>query len=126
MSDQLHYLSISELSKLIETKVISPVEVTKLLLSRITAIDPELKSYATVMVDEAMIEAEKAEEDIMKGKYRGPLHGVPIAIKDLCFTKGVRTMGGTAVLEDFVPEFDSTVVKKFKQAGAVLECARTG
>ena len=71
MSDQLHYLSISELSKLIETKVISPVEVTKLLLSRITAIDPELKSYATVMVDEAMIEAEKAEEDIMKGKYRG-------------------------------------------------------
>ena len=95
MSDQLHYLSISELSKLIETKVISPVEVTKLLLSRITAIDPELKSYATVMVDEAMIEAEKAEEDIMKGKYRGPLHGVPIAIKDLCFTKGVRTMGGT-------------------------------
>ena len=120
MSDQLHYLSISELSKLIETKVISPVEVTKLLLSRITAIDPELKSYATVMVDEAMIEAEKAEEDIMKGKYRGPLHGVPIAIKDLCFTKGVRTMGGTAVLEDFVPEFDSTVVNKFKEAGAVL------
>ena len=120
MSDQLHYLSISELSKLIETKVISPVEVTKLLLSRITAIDPELKSYATVMVDEAMIEAEKAEEDIMKGKYRGPLHGVPIAIKDLCFTKGVRTMGGTAVLENFVPEFDSTVVKKFKEAGATI------
>ena len=59
MSDQLHYLSISELSKLIETKVISPVEVTKLLLSRITAIDPELKSYATVMVDESIIEAEK-------------------------------------------------------------------
>ena len=90
MSDQLHYLSISELSKLIQTKVISPVEVTKLLIARITAIDPELKSYATVMVDEAMIEAEKAEEDIMKGKYRGPLHGIPIAVKDLCFTKGIR------------------------------------
>ena len=69
MSDQLHYLSISELSKLIETKVISPVEVTKLLLDRIDAIDPELKSYATVMADEALLEAGKAEEDIMKGNY---------------------------------------------------------
>ena len=66
MSDQLHYLSISELSKLIETKVISPVEVTKLLLDRIDAIDPELKSYATVMADEALLEAGKAEEDIVK------------------------------------------------------------
>ena len=69
MSDQLHYLSISELSKLIETKVISPVEVTKLLLDRIDAIDPELKSYATVMADEALLEAGKAEEDIMTVSY---------------------------------------------------------
>ena len=120
MSDQLHYLSISELSKLIETKVISPVEVTKLLLDRIDAIDPELKSYATVMADEALLEAGKAEEDIMKGNYKGPLHGVPIAVKDLCFTKGVRTMGGTAVLENFVPGFDATVVEKFRKSGAVL------
>ena len=120
MSDQLHYLSISELSKLIETKVISPVEVTQLLLDRIDAIDPELKSYATVMADEALLEAGKAEEDIMKGNYKGPLHGVPIAVKDLCFTKGVRTMGGTAVLENFVPEFDATVVEKFRKSGAVL------
>ena len=126
MSDQLHYLSISELSKLIETKVISPVEVTKLLLARIDAIDPELKSYATVMADEALLEAGKAEEDIMKGNYKVPLHGVPIAVKDLCFTKGVRTMGGTSVLEDFVPEFDSTVVKKFKEHEQVVNKPRGG
>ena len=62
-------------------------------------------------------EARKAEEDIMKGNYKGPLHGVPIAVKDLCFTKGVRTMGGTAVLENFVPEFDATVVEKFRKRG---------
>ena len=100
MSDQLHYLSISELSKLIETKVISPVD-DKLLLDRIDAIDPELKSYATVMADEALLEAGKAEEDIMKGNYKGYFTVFRLLSKICVSQKGVRTMGGTAVLENF-------------------------
>ncbi|MBY0496530.1 MAG: hypothetical protein K2Y23_20170 [Cyanobacteria bacterium] len=71
------------------------------MLDRIGRIDPSLKSYAAVMTDEAREAARAAERDIAAGKYRGPLHGVPIAVKDLCFTKGTRTMGGTAVRKDY-------------------------
>lgn len=120
MPDQIHYLSISELSKLISSKKISPVEVTEHLLGRIDTIDIELKSYATVMAEQAIDQAKQAEKEIISGNYRGTLHGVPVAVKDLCYTTGTRTMGGTAVLEDFVPNFDATVVRKFSEAGAVM------
>ena len=120
MSEPLHYLSISELSKLLETKVISPVEVTKHLLDRIDALDGELKSFATVMSEQALDEARQAEIEIYSGRYRGLLHGVPIAVKDLCYTAGTRTMGGTAVLENFIPEFDATVVKAIRDAGGIM------
>ena len=89
-------------------------------LDRVEALDGELKSYATVMADSAMAQARAAEAEISGGTYRGPLHGVPIAVKDLCFTTGVRTMGGTRVMADFVPDFDATVVSRFEAAGAVL------
>lgn len=116
----LHYKTITEVAELISSKALSPVELTAAMLQRIEQLDIQLKSYATVMADHAMAAAQKAEREISAGKYRGPLHGVPIAVKDLCFTKGVRTMGGAKVLENHVPDFDSTVVQKLEAAGAVL------
>ena len=116
----LHYLSLREVARLIETKEISPVEVTQIILDRIDALDVRLHSYATVMADRAMAAAQSAEKEIQSGTYRGPLHGVPIAVKDLCYTKGVPTMGGLRVLSDFAPGFDATVVSKLEGAGAVL------
>ena len=116
----LHFKTITEVSELIKAKHISPVEVTTAILDRIDQLDSRLKSYATVMADHAMAAAQKAESEITAGAYRGPLHGVPVAVKDLCFTKGVRTMGGTHSLAEHVPDFDSTVVAKLESAGAVL------
>ncbi|MCY4653616.1 MAG: amidase family protein, partial [Dehalococcoidia bacterium] len=90
----LHYMTIADLAALIKTRELSPVEVTNAMLDRIDAEDGHLKSYATLMADHAVASAQKAEREIAAGDYRGPLHGVPIAVKDLCFTNGVRTMGG--------------------------------
>ncbi len=116
----LHFKTITEIAELIKAKHVSPVEVTTAILERIDQLDGRLRSYATVMADHAMGAARKAESEIIAGTYRGPLHGVPIAVKDLCFTKGVRTMGGSQALADHVPDFDSTVVAKLESAGAVL------
>ena len=116
----LHFKTITEVSELIRSKHISPMEVTTAILDRIDQLDSHLKSYATVTADHAMIAAQKAEAEITSGTYRGPLHGVPIAVKDLCFTEGVHTMGGTYTLAEHVPDFDSTVVAKLEAAGAVL------
>ena len=96
------------------------MDLTQRLLERIAKVDATLKSYATITADQAIAAARVAEEEIRAGKYRGPLHGVPVAVKDLCYTKGVRTMGGTPVRKDFVPAFDGTVVSKLRRAGAVV------
>ncbi len=116
----LYFKTITEISELFAAKQLSPVEVTAAMLQRIEMLDERLKSYATVMADHAMAAAQKAEQELGAGVCRSPLHGVPIAVKDLCFTKGVRTMGGAKVLKNHVPDFDSTVVQKLQSAGAVL------
>ena len=116
----LHYKTITEIAALIEARELSPTEATRASLERIDALDGRLKSYATVMADHAIGAARRAESEIVAGEYRGPLHGVPIAVKDLCFTEGVRTMGGSKVYADHVPGFDSTVVARLESAGAVL------
>ncbi len=116
----LHFRTITEIAEEIATKQLSPVDVTAAMLQRIDQLDGQLKSYATVTADQAMAAAQTAEREINAGMYRGPLHGVPIAVKDLCFTKGVRTMGGVEVLAGHVPAFDSTVITKLAAAGAVL------
>ncbi|MBT3370795.1 MAG: amidase [Rhodospirillaceae bacterium] len=120
MTDALHYQTILELSSQIRSGDLSPLTLTEALLARIEALDGRLKSYATVMAESALAEARTAEVEIAAGRYLGPLHGIPIAVKDLCYTKGVRTMGGCAVLADHVPDFDATVVRRFRDAGAVL------
>ena len=117
---QLHYRTITEIAELIKSKQLSPVEITTDLLERIDQLDPRLKSYATIMRDYAIAAAKKAEAEIASGVYRGPIHGVPIAVKDLCFTMGVCTMGGTKALVNHIPNFDATVVTRLKSAGAVL------
>jgi amidase len=119
-TEPIHYLGLREVAQRIQAQEISPVDLTNKILQRIGAIDPKLNSYVTVMRQQAMDSAERASEEIRNGKYRGPLHGVPVAVKDLCFTKGVRTMAGTKVYENFVPDHDATVVTKLNDAGAVL------
>ncbi len=116
----LHFKTITELAALIRSKALSPVEVTEAMLDRIQARDPHYKSYATVTAEQARESAQAAERAIAAGNYLGLLHGVPVAVKDLCFTKGVATMGATGALVDHVPDFDSTVVRKLNAAGAVI------
>ena len=116
----LHYQTITEVAGRLASRKISPVELTQAILDRIAALDGELKSYATVMAEQAMESARAAESQIAAGGHRGGLHSVPIAVKDLCFTTGVPTMGGAKALRDFVPDFDGTVVRKLNDAGAVI------
>ena len=120
MTEELHYRTITEMAARIESKAVSPVDVTAALLERIEALDHRLQAYTTVMAEAAMEQARAAEREIVNGTYRGPLHGIPVAVKDLCCTAGVRTMGGSAVYADLVPDFDSTVVRRFNEAGAVM------
>ncbi|HCU89079.1 MAG TPA: Asp-tRNA(Asn)/Glu-tRNA(Gln) amidotransferase GatCAB subunit A, partial [Gammaproteobacteria bacterium] len=116
----LHYLSISELAKQLSTRKLSSVEIVQMQLKRISRLDSELQAYASVNEDAALLDAKRADQEISRGNYRGPIHGVPIALKDLIFTQGIPTMGGTAVLKHFVPKFDATVVTKLRAAGAVI------
>jgi len=120
MSDtDLVFLSLSAVADLIRTKAASPVEVTRALLGRIDAVDPRLHGYVTVLHDRALEQARAAADEIAHGRYRGPLHGVPIAIKDLCATKGIRTTCASQIFADAVPDHDATVVAQLNAAGAV-------
>ncbi len=118
--EDLHYLSLTAVSDLIQRRAVSPVELTRSLLDRIDSLDSRLHSYATVTPDLAMQQAERAERELARGQSRGPLHGVPIAVKDLLDTKGYRTAAGTTVLADNVPDSNATVVERLEQGGAVL------
>ena len=119
-SNELCFLTIGEASSLIKDKKLSPVELTQAYLDRMGAIDGKVKSYVTPLPESALQEARVAEADIQKGNYHGPLHGVPIGLKDLYDTKGVRTTGQSKVFEHRVPTEDATVVTKLQEAGTVL------
>lgn len=120
MRQELCFLTIGELSRLITKKEASPVEVVDAFLARIEQLDGRLKSYITVSREEARKSAKQAEKDILKGNYLGPLHGVPIAVKDIINTKGIRTTSGSKILADFIPREDATVIRKLKEAGAII------
>jgi aspartyl-tRNA(Asn)/glutamyl-tRNA(Gln) amidotransferase subunit A len=117
---ELHYLSITEAARLLRRKAISPVELVQAALDRIEEVDGRLKAFATVLAKEARTAARRAERDIRRGKYLGPLHGVPIAIKDLYNTTGVVTASGSKIRSDYVPDSDATVVRKLREAGAIM------
>ena len=114
------FLSATELSGLIHSKEVSPVEATEAYLDRIEQVDGKLNSYITVCRDEALKSAREAEQAIATGEYLGPLHGVPVAVKDQFYTKGIRTTAGSTIMWDFVPDYDATVVSGLKNAGAIL------
>lgn len=118
--EALHYLELVELTRRIHAKQLSPVEATKAQLDRIAAADKSLKSFALVTADAALEQARQAEAEIIKGDIKGPLHGAPIAVKDLCWTKGVPTAAGMPIHRDFRPDEDATVVKKLRAAGAII------
>lgn len=116
----LPFLSAAALGELIRKREVSPVEATEAYLERIDAVDATLRSYITVCRDEAIAAAREALQAITQGRHLGPLHGVPFAVKDQFWTKGIRTTGGSRLLADFVPQEDATVVARLKAAGGIL------
>lgn len=114
------FLTIAEAAKLIETKELSPVELTQSRLGRIAKLDGRLHSFIRVLADEAHAAARTAESEIMAGRYRGPLHGIPIGLKDIYETKGIPTTGHSKVMQDHVPAADGFTVAKLKGAGVVV------
>ena len=115
-----HYNSLLDIAQRLHAKHISPVELTEYMLKRIATKDRRLKSFATVTEELAREQAKKAEQEIQRGRVRGPLHGVPIAVKDLCYTRGIPTAAGMIIHKEFKPKFNATVVRRLVDAGAVL------
>ena len=120
MPDTLHYRSVWELSGLIRRREVSPVELVDACLARIAATEPTLNSFITLLPEPARAAARRAEAEIVRGNYRGPLHGIPVGLKDLFHTAGVRTTSGTRIYDNYVPAADCTVAARFGQAGAIL------
>ncbi len=111
---------VATLCEKLRAKQVSPVEVTDAYLARIAATDEKLRAYITVTAEQARSAARKAEAEIGAGKWRGPFHGVPVAIKDLLYTTGIRTTGGSKILADFRPDYDAIAWARLEAAGAVL------
>jgi aspartyl-tRNA(Asn)/glutamyl-tRNA(Gln) amidotransferase subunit A len=109
-----------ELAALIKAKKLSPVEVTTAFLDRAEALNPKTNAFITITRDHSLARAKEAEGEILHGRYRGPLHGIPYAPKDICATKGIRTTNGSKVTADWVPAYESTVTERMNNAGAIL------
>ena len=116
----LHYLTLAETADLIRTRKLSPVELTNELLKRIETYNPQLSAFITITGDVARAQAKQAEQEIAQGKYRGPLHGVPFALKDIYNTAGILTSGGSRVCINNIPATNATTTQKLLDAGAVL------
>jgi aspartyl-tRNA(Asn)/glutamyl-tRNA(Gln) amidotransferase subunit A len=114
------FSTIAELSRRLRAREISPVEVTGACLARIDKLNPQLNAFITVMAESALAEARQAEAEILRDEWRGPLHGVPIALKDLIDTSGVRTTAASSLYKDRIPTEDAEVVRHLRSAGAVL------
>ena len=114
------YLTIAEAARLISAKALSPVELLDSRLQRIERLDGQLNSFIRVLADEARATARTAEAEIAAGRYRGPLHGIPIGLKDIYETAGVATTGHSKVMQDHVPAADAFAVARLRAAGAVL------
>jgi aspartyl-tRNA(Asn)/glutamyl-tRNA(Gln) amidotransferase subunit A len=120
MSSDPTMLSLTQAADLIRARQLSPVELLDATLARINMLEPRVGAFVTLTPDVARAAARAAESEIMAGRYRGPLHGIPYGVKDTHYTKGILTTARTPALSDFVPDFDATIVVKLNDAGAVL------
>src|SRR5579864_143624 len=119
-AEEIFYLSLSELAKRIETKKLSPVELTQLYLDRSTRLGPRLNAYARLTPEIALDQAKAAEKEIQRGHYRGPLHGIPYAAKDLLAVKDLPTTWGAKPYADQIFHYDATVIEHLNRVGAIL------
>src|SRR5829696_8065348 len=118
--EALHELDLGEAARRIRAGELSPVDLTEALLARIQALDPSLHAFARVTADRALEDAHRSEREVARGEWRGSLHGVPIALKDLIDTAGIPTEAGMNALAGRVPDEDATVARRLRDAGAVL------
>jgi aspartyl-tRNA(Asn)/glutamyl-tRNA(Gln) amidotransferase subunit A len=116
----LAYATIGEVAPRLASGDLSPVELTRACLEQIERLEPQVNAFITLLAEQALEEARAAEAEIQHGQYRGPLHGIPIAHKDLLYTRGVRTTAGSRVFSDFVPDTDAPVVRKLRDAGTIM------
>jgi len=117
---EIYYMPAIEIAMAIREKKLSPVEVVDAILARVDKLNPKLNAYCTLLTDDARKQAKAAENLVMEGGEIGVLHGVPVSIKDLVFTKGVRTTFGSRIYENFIPDADNVVVERLKAAGAIV------
>src|SRR5262245_25773859 len=117
--ENLCYLPAVELASRIRRKDLSPVEVVRTVLERIEALEPKLNAFATLCADQAMEEARRAEAALVRGTAEGELFGVPVTIKDLTATRGIKTERGSHIMKGAVPEFDAPFVTRLRHAGAI-------
>ena len=120
MDSELCFASATELRSKIDDKEISIVELTQLFLDRIQLLNPKLNAYLTVCEEQALAAAQEAQKDIEQGNHRGPIHGIPISIKDLEMTQGITTTMGSLIYKDSIPSLDSVVVERVKESGAII------
>src|SRR5437899_6388383 len=113
-------LTVARAAALIRTRELSPLELAEQYLRRIERLNPRLNAYVTVTAERALQDARRATDELAAGRSRGPLHGVPIGLKDLYDTAGIRTAGGAKIFGERVPDADCTVARKLREAGAVL------
>ena len=122
---ELLFKSIPEIGAMFRSGVLSPLELTRLTLERIVQLNPSLNAFITVTADKALEQAATAENELRSGVDRGALHGIPIALKDLIDTAGIRTTCGSSILKDHIPEHDAVITKRLEAAGAASPCAVT-
>ena len=120
LADDVLYKPVTELSKMVRARKVSPVELTRACLARVEALNPKLSAFATVTADLALDQARQAEREIASGKDRGPLHGIPYGAKDLVATKGIRTTWGAKPYQDQMFDHDAAIVRRLREAGAIL------
>ena len=120
MTDDLWYLSAQEVGALFRQREVSALEIVQAMLGRIESLDPQLNAYITVTAEEALETARQRDAELAAGQDRGPLHGIPVAVKDLYDTAGIRTTSGSKILANNVPSKDATSVAKLRDAGAII------
>lgn len=113
-------LTIAQAAEQIRMRKLSPVELVRSCLERIDQLESRLQAWVTVDREGALVAARQAQDDITRGQYLGPLHGIPIGLKDIFYTKGLKTTAGSPIYADFIPDYDATTVRRLREAGAVI------